>query len=123
MNHHIGGMIKIMLLIVGAYPWTHVLFVGDEDFDTRMSHGSRVTMGDLLLVLTQLFCSMYVFELLIRVKLSPIAMAHHVGAVIIAQVAVALSLRLHKEKDATIEYMLCLVWGGCKAGHGDFCIR
>ncbi|KIW09218.1 uncharacterized protein PV09_00145 [Verruconis gallopava] len=111
MNHHIGGMIKIILLIAGAYPWTHVLFVGNEDFDTPMAHHSKVTMGDLLLVLTQLFASMYVFELLIRVKLSPIAMAHHIGAIVIAEVAVALSLEYKKQKDATIEYMLCLVWG------------
>lgn len=111
MNHHIGGLIKIVVLVAGAYPWVHVLFDGDQNFKTPMARGSHVTMGDVLLVLTQLFCSMYIFELLIRSKLSPIAMMHHIGAVVIAQVAVALSLRLDKEKDATIEYMLCLVWG------------
>jgi hypothetical protein len=111
MNHHIGGAIKVVLLIVGAYPWVHVLFVGAEDFDTPMAKGSRVQMGDILLILTQLFIAMYVYELVWRIKLSPIAMAHHIGAIIIAQVAVALSLRLEKEKAATFEYMLCLVWG------------
>jgi hypothetical protein len=34
---------------------------------------------------------MYVFELMFRAKLSPVAVAHHMGSVIIAAVAVAYS--------------------------------
>jgi hypothetical protein len=109
-NHHIGMGIKVLTLIVGAYPWVHILF-GNADFQTPMSKGSIVSMGDLLLILTQLFCSMYIFELLFRAKISPISVAHHIGAIVIAQTGTVLSLDLAHQRDATIEFMLCLVWG------------
>jgi len=74
-------------------------------------------MGDILLVLTQLFVAMYLFELFYRKTLSPVAVLHHVGAVIIAQTAVVLSLDLSHEADATIEFVLCLVWGTFLSSH------
>jgi hypothetical protein len=109
-NHHIGMGIKIFCLIVGAYPWVHILF-GNADFQTPMSKHSNVSMGDLLLILTQVFCSMYIFELLFRAKISPVSVAHHIGAIVIAQTGTVLSLDLNHQRDATIEFMLCLVWG------------
>lgn len=102
--------IKIFCLIAGAYPWVHILF-GNADFQTPMSKHSSVSMGDLLLILTQLFCSMYIFELLFRAKISPVSVAHHIGAIVIAQTGTVLSLDLNHQRDATIEFMLCLVWG------------
>jgi hypothetical protein len=54
---------------------------------------------------------MYIFELLFRAKLSPVAVAHHIGAIVIAQSAVAISLNWQHERDATIEFILCFVWG------------
>lgn len=109
-NHHIGMGIKLFTLFVGAYPWVHILF-GNADFQTPMAKHSNVSMGDLLLILTQLFCSMYIFELLFRAKISPISVAHHIGAILIAQTGTVLSLDLNHQQDATIEFMLCLVWG------------
>jgi hypothetical protein len=109
-NHHIGMGIKVFILIVGAYPWVHILF-GNADFQTPMAKHSNVSMGDLLLILTQLFCSMYIFELLFRAKISPISVAHHIGAIVIAQTGTVLSLDLNHQRDATIEFILCLVWG------------
>lgn len=109
-NHHIGMGIKLFTLFVGAYPWVHILF-GNADFQTPMAKHSNVSMGDLLLILTQLFCSMYIFELLFRSKISPISVAHHIGAILIAQTGTVLSLDLNHQQDATIEFMLCLVWG------------
>lgn len=58
-----------------------------------------------------MFIAMYAFELLYRAKLSPVAVAHHVGAIVIAQSSVAISLNWEHEKDATIEFILCFVWG------------
>jgi hypothetical protein len=54
---------------------------------------------------------MYIFELFFRKTLSPIAILHHVGAVLIGQSAIALSLDLEHERNATMEFVLCLVWG------------
>jgi len=111
MNHHIAGGVKIVLLIAGAKPWLSVLF-GQATLHTPLgTHHLHPTMGDILLVLTQLFVAMYVFELFYRKTLSPVAVLHHVGAVIIAQAAVVLSLNLDHEQDATIEFVMVLVWG------------
>lgn len=64
----------------------------------------------VLIVINQIFIAMYLFELLFRVKLSPIAVLHHIGAVVIAQSAVGISLNWEHERDATIEFILCFVW-------------
>ena len=36
---------------------------------------------------------------------------HHIGAILVAQAAIAISLDLSREKDASIEFILCTVWG------------
>jgi hypothetical protein len=108
--HHVSAGTKIVLLIVGAKPFCDVVFGNSALHDGFTKFHARPTMGDVLLVLTQLFVSLYVFELLIRKSPSPIAVSHHVGAIIIAQAAVVLSLRLDKEANATMEFVLCLVW-------------
>jgi len=65
----------------------------------------------VLLVLNQVFIAMYVFELMFRAKLSPVAVAHHTGSVIIAAVAVAYSYNWQAHPDATLEFILCYLWG------------
>lgn len=111
MNHHIAGGTKVVLLIAGAKPFIDVVF-GQSELHSRLSrHHAHPTMGDILIVLVQLFVAMYVFELFFRKTLSPIAVMHHVGAIVIAQSAVVLSLDLNKELNATMEFVLCLVWG------------
>ena len=42
---------------------------------------------------------------------SPISAVHHMGTILVAQAAIAISLNLSKERDATIEFILCTVWG------------
>lgn len=54
---------------------------------------------------------MYLFELIFRAQLSPVAVAHHVGSVTIAAAAVAISLDWEHHTDATLEFLLCLLWG------------
>ena len=131
-NHHVAGMIKIILVLVTTYPYVDVTF-GKATPHTPMTKGSIVTYGDFLVVVSEIFISMYVFELLYRTQLSPVAVAHHVGAVVIAQTAVAISVDIDHEvvrlsllspfpknlnppdqkthQDATIEFVLCLTWG------------
>lgn len=110
-NHHVAGSIKIILLLAAAYPLMAVSFgqaTMHSSFDGR---GGRVTMGDVLVVCSQLFISMYVFELLYRPQISPIGALHHIGAIVIAQTAVAISLDFEHEVDATIEFIMCFLWG------------
>ncbi|KAE8368100.1 hypothetical protein BDV27DRAFT_154273 [Aspergillus caelatus] len=109
-NHHIAGLTKILILIVAAYPFIEVV-IGKSSFHTPYAHGSRVTMGDMLVVVSQMLIGMYAFELIYRTKLSPIAVLHHIGTIVIGQSAIAISLDLAREPDADIEFVLCTVWG------------
>lgn len=68
-------------------------------------------MGDVLIIAAQMLIAMYIFELLYRPKISPVSVGHHIGTILIGQSAIAISLDLVKERDATIEFILCTVWG------------
>lgn len=109
-NHHIAGVTKIIILIVAAYPFISVTFCAGR-FETHFTKGSPVTMGDVLIVVAQMLIAMYIFELLYRSKLSPVAVLHHIGTILIGQTAIAISLKPLREQDAYIEFILCTVWG------------
>lgn len=72
-----------------------------------------LTLGDALVLGSHQFVAMYLHELCYRAKISPIAIAHHVCTVVIAEIAVALTLMEREWKVAGTEFMLCLVWGMC----------
>lgn len=109
-NHHIAGATKLVILVVAGYPFIAVAF-RDAVLNDPYAKGSKVTLGDVLVVCTQALVGMYVFELIYRVKISYISSMHHVGSIMVAQAAIAISLNLTREKDATIEFILCTVWG------------
>ncbi|TVY54531.1 hypothetical protein LCER1_G004265 [Lachnellula cervina] len=109
-NHHIAGGTKISILILAAYPFISVIFLSST-LHSRFAGSKSVTMGDILIIAAQALVAMYVFELFYRTKISPVSVGHHIGAIMIGQAAIAISLDLSREKDATIEFLLCLVWG------------
>lgn len=117
-NHHIAGSTKIFILIMAAYPFVDVTF-GTANFHSGFAGSQYVTMGDILIVAAQMLIAMYVFELFYRPKISPVSVGHHVGTIMIGQSAIAISLNLVREKDATIEFTLCLVWGELSALHSQ----
>lgn len=85
---------------------------GNADLSTPISHKWLVTVGDALLIATQMYNGYYVFELCFRTRFaSYINIAHHVGLLTITQTALVLSVDLEKQPDATMEFYLCLVWG------------
>jgi hypothetical protein len=109
--HHLSASTKILLLCVGFKPFIDVVF-GHSALDDGYTKGyDTPTTGDVLLVTCQLFVALYLFELMVRKAPSPIAVAHHVGAVLIGQSAIALSLRTDSDGSATMEFVLCVVWG------------
>lgn len=110
-NHHVAGLIKIILLLAAAYPFIAVAFGTATMHSSYDGKDGIVTMGDVLVVCSQIFISMYVFELFYRPKISPVSALHHIGAILIAQSAVSISLDFEHEVDATIEFILCFVWG------------
>ncbi|KHN94561.1 uncharacterized protein MAM_07616 [Metarhizium album ARSEF 1941] len=109
-NHHVAAGSKILLILVTAYPLFAIL-VGHGAPHTPLAPGSSATLGDVLIVSSQIFTVMYVFELFYRDTISPIAFAHHVGAIVVAQSAVAMSINFDHESDAVYEFILCFIWG------------
>lgn len=113
-NHHVSVLLKVTLVIVAAYPFIEIFcvrstfqqLIDSEDPDTIM-----VSIGDLLIVSSNIFTVMYIFELFYRSKVSVVSGAHHVGAVTIAQIAIAITFNFKREKDAVFEFAMCLVWG------------
>jgi hypothetical protein len=116
-NHHIAGTTKIFILIVGSYPFIDVAFV-HSTFHTPFAGSKIVTQGDILIVVSQMLIGMYIFELFYRTSISPVSVGHHIGTILIGESAIAISLRLARERDATIEFILCTVWGWPPHSHG-----
>lgn len=115
-NHHIAGGTKLLILTMAAYPFGAVTF-GTASFYSPVSPGSRVKMGDLLVISAQLLIGMFIFELLYRTKISPISVLHHMGSILIGQAAITISIE--REKDSSDEFLLCTVWGACPYPHHD----
>lgn len=109
-NHHMAAALKIVLLSTAVYPLFAILS-GKAMPSSPLSPGSKVTAGDLLVISTQIFTAMYLFELLFRDHVSPISCAHHVGAIVIAQSALAMSFDPKHKRDGLWEILLCFLWG------------
>lgn len=110
LNHHIAGITKVIILILAAYPFISVAF-GKSSYHTPFAPGSPVNMGDILIIVAQMLIGMYIFELIYRTKISPVSVLHHIGTIAVGQAAIAINLNLAREKDGSIEFLLCLVWG------------
>lgn len=109
-NHHIAGGTKLLILLAAGYPFFDVAFHNGTYH--RVIAGSQIiTQGDILVVAAQMLIAMYVFELFYRAKISPVSVGHHIGAVLIGQIAIAISLGKANEELGPKEFGLCLVWG------------
>ena len=108
LNNYIAGATKVVILIIALYPFASVAF-GTANFSTPYMRGSIVKMGDLLLIAAQMLTGMFIFELIYRVKISPVSVAHHIGSIMIAQAAITISVK--GDRESSIEFMLCTVWG------------
>lgn len=109
-NHHVAAGTKIILLIGAAYPLLAIV-CGSATPHTPYAPGAVATLGDVMIVCSQLFTAMYIFELFYRDKVSIISCAHHIGAIVIAQSAIAMSINWNDQKDAIQEFILCFIWG------------
>ena len=67
-NHHIAGVTKLVILVAAVYPFINVAF-RYAVLNDPYARGSRVTLGDVLVVCTQVLVGMYIFELIYRVKI------------------------------------------------------
>lgn len=67
-NHHIAGVTKLIILIAAVYPFIDVVF-RYAVLNDPYARGSSVTLGDVLVVCTQILVGMYIFELIYRNKI------------------------------------------------------
>ncbi|KAK6501418.1 hypothetical protein TWF481_009257 [Arthrobotrys musiformis] len=108
LNQHVAVAMRIIILALGGYPFFATVF-GSSILSTPITSHGKVTMGDCLIVSSQLLVGMYIFELIYRVKISVVSALHHLGTILVAQCSVAISVYGHK--DARYEFILCCVWG------------
>jgi hypothetical protein len=108
LNHYIAGATNLTIVIIAIYPFGSVTF-GTAYYHTPYVHNSTVTMGDVLVIAVQIFTGMFLFELLYRVKISPVSVAHHIASIVVAQAA--LTINSEGAPESSIEFMLCTVWG------------
>ncbi|PNS17323.1 hypothetical protein CAC42_7006 [Sphaceloma murrayae] len=108
-NHMMAVATKALLLLIASYPVIAIIAV--RDFRAPLVPGSALRMGDALVVISEIFCAMYIFELLWRTQVSLIGQLHHIGAIVIAQSAIVLGFDPSHSSDAGIEFVLCLIWG------------
>jgi hypothetical protein len=111
-NHHVAAALKLIMVASQIYPILSLIF-GHSTLHSPMSSGSSVTVGDIMVVGAQIFVAMYVFELYYRSRVSYISVLHHIGAIVIAQSAVALGIDFIHQKSATAQFLICFVWGKC----------
>ncbi|KAI9747375.1 MAG: hypothetical protein M1835_002129, partial [Candelina submexicana] len=110
LNHHIAGASKIICLALAIYPFFAVV-CGGKHLHSPYAPGSKATMGDVLVVASLWLIAMYTFELIYRIKISPIGIAHHVGTILIGHTALVLGLDPRLNRVVDIEFIICLLWG------------
>jgi hypothetical protein len=119
LSHHVSTATKLVILIVGCYPFSAVAF-GHASFHSLYAPGSHATMGDILVVMVQTLFGLYLFELLFRTAMPTIAVLHHLAAIILGQVIIALSLGGTPRRDVILTFIIMMVWGKCfKRIHHD----
>lgn len=109
-NHHVAAIMKVVVFTLAAYPLLKIAAFGGKP-SQPVSPGSRVSLGDLLVVTSNVFTGMYIFELFYRDNTSPVSVAHHIGAIVIAQSAIVMSINYNHQADAIHEFIICFVWG------------
>jgi hypothetical protein len=67
----------------------------------------------MLVVVTHVFVAMYLHKLMYRKCLSPVAIAHHTGTLVIAELAVSMTMIRADWDLANEEFLLCMIWGTC----------
>ncbi|KJZ71112.1 hypothetical protein HIM_09466 [Hirsutella minnesotensis 3608] len=114
-RHHLFLLVMLPLSLVGAYP-TFDFLVTRDDLSAPLAaghqHRTSVTIGDSLFTLTHIYTAYYLFELCFYYKFSSaIVIVHHIGLIIVAQVALVLFVDLQAHPEATMEFYMCLIWG------------
>lgn len=125
-NHHLSFIAKAFVLLFAIYPFFAVA-LGHATFRTAFfgtrveidRHSDGFTMGDALYLAIMVVSVMYAHELAYREGISPVAVSHHVGVLVMGQLTLYWSASNKHQPDAALECVLALFWGECalsKAG-------
>jgi hypothetical protein len=117
-NHHLSFVAKLFVLLFAIYPFFAVA-TGHATFRTPMFghheeiwyHAGRFTMGDALYLAIMIVSVMYAHELSYREGISYVAVAHHVGVLVMGQLTLFWSASSHEQPDSSLEVVLALFWG------------
>lgn len=117
-NHHLSFAAKLFVLLFAIYPFFAVA-TGHADFHTPMfghgvglkHRGGPFTMGDAFFLAITIVSVMYAHELSYREGISPVAVAHHVGVLVMGQLTLYWSASNKHHPDAALEAVLALFWG------------
>lgn len=71
----------------------------------------RFTMGDALYLAIMVVSVMYAHELSYREGISYVAVAHHVGVLVMGQLTLFWSASPRQQPDSSLEVVLALFWG------------
>ncbi|KAF1962219.1 hypothetical protein CC80DRAFT_399744 [Byssothecium circinans] len=107
-NHHLSLGVKIIILLIAIVPFMFIV-AGHEFAYSPIPH-SRISVGDMMFIVSNMYTAMYTFELCYRTGISPIAWLHHTGTAVMAQYALVLSAD-PEHRDGGIEQVLCWIWG------------
>lgn len=99
------------MITLALYPYMSIV-LGHADFSTPIVRGSRATMGDITIVATCIFISVYLHELLyVSGDVQWVSVVHHVGAVVVAAVMVTRNVRWEVEANTTAYTVLIMTYG------------
>lgn len=99
------------MVVLALYPYLTIV-TGHAQFNTPFVAGAKTTMGDVTIVATSIFISVYLHELLyVSSDVQWVSVLHHVGAVIVASVMVARNVRWEVEKSTQAYTVLIMTYG------------
>ncbi|KAK9772068.1 hypothetical protein AB5N19_11690 [Seiridium cardinale] len=109
--HHIAAVLFPVILIFGAAPAIRFT-CGSAELGTVLFTDRKITVGDTLLVISLLYSAYYLFEVIFRAKfISIIALAHHIGLLLVTQTALVLVADPLEHGNASAEFYMCMIWG------------
>lgn len=110
-NHHVLITAKLLMVTLALYPYMSIV-LGLAEFSTPIVAGSKVAMGDVTIVATAIFISMYLHELLyLSSDVQWVSVVHHLGAVAVAAVMVTRNVRWEVEANTTAYTVLVMTYG------------
>ncbi|KAK6330858.1 hypothetical protein TWF718_003058 [Orbilia javanica] len=106
---HLAALIRIIIVVVGLYPFLSLVFGSSRLSDPVGIFGERLKMGDCIVIVMNLLPSFYIFEIIHRSRLSIVTWMHHVGSILTAQGTVTLVNYGHV--NVRYQFLLIAVWG------------